>query len=150
MGYIQDLRAKIGHMRVLLPGCIVFIRNAKSQILMQQRTYPHGKWGLPGGLMELEETPEDTVRREFREETGLTLGQLKLFGAYSGADYLCMTQNGDEFQVVTLVYVCDDFTGTPVVMDDESLAFEWFAPEALPSNIARTHQKIMADYIATI
>jgi len=147
VSYIQDLRAKIGHMRVLLPGCIVFIRNADGQILMQQRTYPRGKWGLPGGLMELEESPEDTVRREIKEETGMALGRLELFGAYSGADYLCVAQNGDEFQVVTLVYVCDDFAGAPTVMDDESLAFKWFATDELPSDIARTHQKIIADYI---
>jgi len=147
MSYITHLRAKIGHMRILLPGCIAIIRNPVGHILMQQRTHPYGKWGLPGGLMELEESPEETTRREVLEETGLTLGKLTLFGAYSGAQYLCVAQNGDEFQVVTMVYTTDEYTGTPAVMDDESLGFGWFAPDALPDNIARTHTKILADYL---
>jgi len=147
MGYIEDIRAKIGNMRILLPGCCVFIRNKKRQILMQLRTYPYGKWGLPGGLMELGESPEDTVRREVWEENGLRIGILSLFGVYSGADYLCIAQNGDEFQVVTLAYETDDFTGEPAVMDDESLSFEWFDINNLPQNITRTHSKIISDYI---
>jgi len=90
MGYIEDIRAKIGNMRILLPGCCVFIRNSQRQILMQQRTYPYGKWGLPGGLMELGESPEDTTRREVQEEARLRVGALSLFGVYSGAEYLCI------------------------------------------------------------
>jgi len=147
MGYIEDIRALIGHMRILLPGCCAFIRNNQGQILMQQRAYPYGKWGLPGGLMELEESPEDTVRREILEETGLHIGALSLFGAYSGAEYLCVAQNGDEFQVVTLVYETCDYTGEVAVMDEESLSFEWFSINELPENIARTHSKIIADYV---
>jgi len=148
MSYITELRAKIGHMRVLLPGCIVFIRNLTGQILFQQRTYPHGLWGLPGGLMELGESPQETVRREIEEETGLLLGELELFGVYSGEKYLCTAQNGDEFQVVTTVYITDDYRGEPAVMDEESLTFEWFDLDKLPERIARTHEDIVRDYIA--
>jgi len=146
-GYIEKLRAIIGNMRIMLPGCVVFIRNKAGQILMQQRKYPYGKWGLPGGLMELEESPQDTARREILEETGLKLGNLTLFGVYSGANYLCVAQNGDEFQVVTTVYVTGDYSGEVAVMDDESLAFEWFDVDKLPKNIARTHLEIISDYV---
>jgi len=148
MGYIEDIRAKIGNMLILLPGCCIFIRNSKGQILMQQRTYPYGKWGLPGGLMELGESPKDTIRREVLEETGLKIGKLSLFGAYSGKDYLCIAQNGDEFQVVTMVYETDDFAGEVAVMDDESISFEWVSTNNLPQNIAKTHSQIIADYVA--
>ncbi|MCL2528159.1 MAG: NUDIX hydrolase [Defluviitaleaceae bacterium] len=145
-GYIESLRAIIGNMRIMLPGCCVFIRNKAGQILMQQRTYPYGKWGLPGGLMELGESPEDTARREVLEETGLVLGKLELFGVYSGENYLCIAANGDEFQVVTNVYVTGDYNGDVAVMDDESLSFEWFDIDKLPDNIARTHAEIIRDY----
>ena len=147
MGYIEELRAKIGHMRIILPGCCVFIINERGQILMQQRAYPHGKWGLPGGLMELGESTEETVRREVKEETGLILGKISLFGVYSGKGYQCKAQNGDEFDVVTTVYTTDEYEGEVQVMDDESLSFEWFDLDKLPENIAGTHSKIIHDYL---
>lgn len=147
MGYIEDLRAVIGHQCIILNGSAVFIENTQGQILMQQRTYPHGKWGLPGGLMELGESTEETARREVYEETGLTVGELKLFGVYSGKNYLCKAQNGDEFYVVTTIYTTNDYTGEACVNDDESLKLEWVSLDNLPENIARTHQEIINDYI---
>jgi len=147
MGYIDKLRAIIGNMRIILPGCCIFIVNEEKQILMQQRTYPYGKWGLPGGLMELGESTEQTIKREVLEETGLRVGKVSLFGVYSGEGYLCVAQNGDEFDVVTIVYTTDDYEGNLAIMDDESLAFEWFDVDRLPDNIAKTHSKIIHDYI---
>jgi len=150
MGYIEDLRAIIGHKCIILNGCIAFIENPQGQILMQQRTYPHGKWGLPGGLMELGESTEETVRREILEETGLTLGKLTLFGVYSGKNYFCTAQNGDEFYVVTTVYTTREYKGEVCINDNESLAFEWIDPGNLPENIAGTHREIVNDYLVRI
>jgi len=147
MGYIEDLRSIIGHRRIILNGCIVFIVNDKGQILMQQRKYPYGKWGLPGGLMELGESTEETTRREVLEETGLKLGKLSLFGVYSGENCLCVAQNGDEFYVVTTVYITSEYYGEVSVNDNESLMLEWVDPNNLPENIAGTHKKIITDYI---
>ena len=50
MGYIEDLRKLIGHKRIVLNGSLVIIENKDGKILMQKRTYPKGKWGLPGVL----------------------------------------------------------------------------------------------------
>jgi len=147
MSYIEELREIIGHKRIILVGACTAIRNKEGQVLMQQRAYPHGKWGLPGGLMELGESTQDTARREVMEEAGLRLGELTLFGVYSGPGYLCKAQNGDEFEVVTIVYTTNDYEGEAAIMDDESLAFEWFDIDNLPDNIASTHSEVMRDYI---
>ena len=64
MGYIEELRAVIGHRRVIFNGSAVIISNREGLILMQQRVYPRGRWALPGGLMELGESTEDTAKRE--------------------------------------------------------------------------------------
>ena len=147
MGYVEDLRSLIGHRQIILNGSIAFIQNPKGQILMQQRTYPHGIWCLPGGLMELGESTEETIRREILEETSLQLGKLQLFGVYSGKNYLCIAQNGDEFYVVTAVYTTTEYYGEVSVNDDESLKLEWLDIHNLPQNIARTHKEIISDYI---
>ncbi len=39
-------------------------------------------WCIPGGHLEADETPEQTVRRETYEEIGATLGDLTLLGSY--------------------------------------------------------------------
>lgn len=147
MGYVEDLRAVIGHRRINLVGSVVLIRNADKQILMQKRVYPRGRWGLPGGLMELGESAEDTARREVMEETGLSLGKLTLLGVYSGEGHLCRAENGDEFYTVICAYTCAEFDGTPIVNDHESLALAWHDPNNLPDDVARTHRAILEDYI---
>lgn len=42
--------------------------------------------GVPGGLMELGETAEETAIRDAYEETGLRVINMRLFGVYSGPD----------------------------------------------------------------
>jgi len=148
MGYIEELRALIGHKRVNLCGSAVFIRNEQGQILMQQRKYPYGRWGLPCGLMELGEAAEDTARREVFEETGLHLGNLTLLNVYSGEKYFCRAANGDEYYTVVIVYVADSYIGEPTVHDDESLQFMWFDPLELPDDIVGSHRAMIADYIS--
>jgi 8-oxo-dGTP pyrophosphatase MutT (NUDIX family) len=55
---------------LILPGSVVLIFYEDSEILLQHRI--DGGWGLPGGLMEMGGSLEDTARREVKEETGLT------------------------------------------------------------------------------
>ena len=148
MGYVEDLRAIIGHRPIILNGSIVIIQNPQGEVLLQQRQYPKGTWGIPGGLMELEETTEEAARREILEETGLTLGQLTLFGVYSGKKYLMKAKNGDLFYAVTTVYTTSEYFGDVAVTDHESISFEWRSQENFPTPFAKTQADIIADYFA--
>ena len=54
----------------------------KNQILFVKRAFEPGKgeWSLPGGFIELGETPEDAAKRELKEETNLNGEVIKLLG----------------------------------------------------------------------
>ncbi len=55
--YIQWIRSKVGHEKIILVfagGCIF---NDKGEVLLQRRGDTN-KWGFPGGAIELGETPE--------------------------------------------------------------------------------------------
>jgi len=150
MGYVEELRDLIGHKCIILNGSAVILKNKDGLILMQQRKYPYGKWALPGGLMELGESTVETAIREVYEETSLTINNLKLLGVYSGKEYLCSAENGDEWYVVTTTYITDNYAGEVVVNDDESITFEWIDPNYLPDDTALTHRIIISDYLETI
>lgn len=150
MGYIEDLRKKIGHDCVIFPGSVVIITDEDGRILLQKRTHPKGKWGLPGGLMELGESTEETAKREVFEETNLVVDGLELTGIYSGRDYFCTALNGDEWYVVVAAYKTGNYRGELRINDDESESLEWFSPDEIPESIARTHMEIIEDYINSL
>lgn len=68
MNYVKDLRELVGNRPLILPGAVAIILNDQNEVLLQHRI--DGGWGLPGGLMELGESLEETARREVKEETG--------------------------------------------------------------------------------
>lgn len=146
MGYVEDLRAIIGHRPVILVGATVIIEDDMGRILMQKRTEPYGVWGLPGGLMELEESTEQAARREVYEETGLTIDKLELLDVFSGKDFYIKVSNGDEFFVVAVAYMTREAFGEARVNDEESLGMEYFQLDELPDQIVHTHQLILERY----
>lgn len=56
----------------------------------------NGHWEAPGGVLELDESFEDGVRREVLEETGLEVSVERLTGVYKNLTY----------GIVALVYRC--------------------------------------------
>ena len=66
-----------------IPCNAVILENVKSQLLLVRRaTDPFkGYWDLPGGFVEVNESVEESIVRETKEETGIDLDpkDLKLF-----------------------------------------------------------------------
>ena len=144
---MEELRALVGHRRLILPGASCVIENERGELLLQRRVYPEGRWCFPGGLMELGESAEDTARREVFEETALTVGKLELIGVYSWPDHLCRAENGDEWYVVNAAFRAVDWQGAPRVHDAESAELRWFRPETVPDTLVRSHKEILRDYL---
>lgn len=67
---------------------ILVFRKNMNEVLLIKRLYDpfEGKWALPGGFMDMDETLEEAALRELEEETGLTGIELKQLHAFSGLD----------------------------------------------------------------
>ena len=132
--YIKNMRKHIGHGRLLVAGASVFVH--KSGKLLLQKRKDNGCWGDHGGCCELGESVEDTARRELFEETGLTAHSLELLGVFSGKELDYTYPNGDMVSNVNIAYLCEDFTGDPVINTDETTSLQWFEIDSLPENIS--------------
>lgn len=56
------------------------IRNEAGKVLLLNHVLrPFSGWGLPGGFIEHDESPETAIRRELMEETGIELTDVTLF-----------------------------------------------------------------------
>lgn len=147
MGYVENLRKIVGHTTLILVGSVVIIINNENKILLQKRKSPYILWGLPGGLMELSESTEDTARREVFEETGLTVGELKLIDVFSGPEYFIKLPNKDEFYAVTTAYYTKDFKGNITIDNEESLDLKFIDLCNLPGEMVKSHRKIIETFI---
>ncbi|MBP0460836.1 NUDIX hydrolase [Streptomyces montanisoli] len=89
------------------------------RVLTIQRA-DNGTWEPPGGVLELTESPEDGVRREVYEETGIKVHVERLTGVYKN------TSRG----IVALVFRCRP-EGGHESLSDESTAVEWLHPDEI-------------------
>jgi 8-oxo-dGTP pyrophosphatase MutT (NUDIX family) len=148
MEYYKDLRRYVGHKLIILPGAVVIIINSRGEILLQLR--PDNSWGLPGGLMELGESFEETARREVYEETGLELGNLILLEVFSGKKYYNKISNGDEFYAATVAYTTREYNGTLRIDDKESVNLKFFNINNLPQSLGKGYKDHINTYIKNL
>lgn len=144
MGYLQDLRALVGHRPLILPGACALLIDPCGRLLMHRRL-DNGLYGIPGGTMEPGERLEETARRETLEETGYAAGELRLLGVYSGPALFYHYPNGDETYHVTAAYICTDFKPVSTDLDGESLSPEFFPLESLPEAVSPPIVPILRD-----
>ena len=148
MGYVEQIRKKIGHDRLLLVGAGVFVYRDGNVLLQKRRD--NGLWSFHGGAVELGESVEDAAKRELYEETGLTANRLVFLGVFSGEGMDHTYPNGDKVSIVGIDYLCDDFTGEPLQETDETTELRWFPIDALPGDISPPDRKPFAAFVESI
>ncbi len=117
--------AASGPRRTLLVAACALI-DGDGRVLLARR--PEGKrmaglWEFPGGKLEPDETPEQALIRELREELGIDVSEACLtpFGFASHAY--------SDFHLLMPLYLCRRWTGVPAAREGQTLA--WVAPDAL-------------------
>jgi ADP-ribose pyrophosphatase YjhB (NUDIX family) len=134
MDYILQLRQFIGHRPILTVGAVILVIDQQNRLLMMRRS-DTGSWGVPGGATELGETVEDAARRETFEETNLEIGEMSLFGVFSGPELYYIYPNGDEVYNVTIVYLSREWHGE-VKLNDEHTEWNWFPANEIPEDLS--------------
>ena len=118
---------------------IVLYRAGHGVLLIERRNPPHG-WALPGGFIDYGESAEQAAVREALEETGLAVRLTGLLGVYSDPD------RDPRFHTLSVVYAATaGQDATPCAGDDAKNA-RFFPLDALPSNMAFDHCRIVADF----
>lgn len=146
MNYVKYIRDRVGHDEINLTGVNVLIINEKNQVLLQKRgTFPY-KWGLIGGITELGESLEETAVREAREETGLDIGKLNLFGTTSGKECYIDFPNGDKAYFISVGYFTKEFSGALKIDNFETKELKFFSYEELPNDIPNSHKLMLDKY----
>lgn len=81
------------------------------RILLSVRGKPpsEGKWGLPGGAVEVGETVEEALVREVTEETSVTVRPLKLVAVLDSVNR--DEDGGVKYHYVLFEYLCGYVTG---------------------------------------
>jgi 8-oxo-dGTP pyrophosphatase MutT (NUDIX family) len=129
--YIRRLRELVGHELLVLPSAAVLPRDRDGRILMV-RISDTGQWAAIGGAIEPDESPEQAALREAEEEAGVTLALGRILGVLGGPEFRITYPNGDQTSYVSTVFDATVVGGTPTPDGDETLAVEWWDPDALP------------------
>lgn len=121
-------------------GVSVIVKNGDRFLLVRRNKAPMtGAWKAPGGHMDFGETPEETAIREVREETGVTISDVK---------FRVMTNDvfeADKKHYVTVWMEAKYVSGEPKAdAPEEESEVRWFTWDALPEQIYLDLQHLLA------
>jgi ADP-ribose pyrophosphatase YjhB (NUDIX family) len=136
----------------------VFDRDGR--ILLVRETADAGRWTLPGGWADVNQSPSECVAREVLEEAGIEVRVRKLAGVYDRARHA--HQPPYPFHIYKMFFICDPVGAPELARGDgfETSAAEFFAqadvPEAelsisrvLPFQIKRLFQHLRDPLLPT-
>jgi ADP-ribose pyrophosphatase YjhB (NUDIX family) len=135
-GYEYFAQLKVG------AGAIIE-RDHKLLLLRRSQEPFKDSWNIPAGYVEADESPEEAVIRETREETGLTIGGVNLENVYFFSDD--PRGNG-----ILIVYTCKVVAGA-VSGSSEGYSPAYFSRENIPDHLAGGgHNQAIARWRASI
>ncbi|MBN1977506.1 MAG: GNAT family N-acetyltransferase [Anaerolineae bacterium] len=130
-----------------VPGVGVLVETTASEgradgIVLIQRGQPPfvGRWALPAGFIEEDESVEQAALRECLEETGLEVELVELFGVYSFPE--------GPVQSGIIIFYRARPVGGSLRAGDDAQDVAVFPPDGLPEDVAfRTHREVLARWV---
>ena len=141
--FIVDIRKKIGHDLLWLPGVAGLVVDDEQRVLLVRRA-DDLRWTLVTGCLDPGEQPAVGIVREILEETGVTARAERVLAVNVTGDIT--HPNGDETNFLDVAFVCTPTGGSARVNDDESVDVRWFPIADLPE-LPERHQDYVKRYL---
>jgi 8-oxo-dGTP diphosphatase len=125
-----------------IPATCLVVVDEKARVLLVKRSVEpkKGFWCLPGGFMELDETPEQAALRELTEETGLKGRIDMLLGVSSNPSA--------QYHTVLMVgYLVKSYFGS-LSAGDDAKDVQFFQFNELPDIAFKSHANFIRMYYA--
>jgi mutator protein MutT len=114
----------------MTPSVHGVIMNSSQEILLHRRE-DSLLWAFPGGKIEMEESVEQCLIREMREELGVDVCAQHLLGLYTDPSYILAL--GDyAHRVFLIVFLCTITAGN-LRLTHETTEYRWFRREEFES-----------------
>jgi len=119
---------------------MVVVSSAGQLLLVKRSIDPKkGQWCLPGGFIELDESPEAGALRELSEETGLNGTIEALLGVKT-------TPSSLYHSVLMVGYLITDYQGR-LMAGDDAADVRWFPLDGLPPIAFDSHRQFVDQYL---
>ena len=107
---------------------IIIIKDNKVLLGKRKNAHGEGDWAFPGGHLELNETWEDCVQKEIKEEVDIEVKNIR-FGAVTNDIF---TKESKHY--ITIFMLTDYASGEVKTMEPEKCEkWEWFEWDKLPN-----------------
>ncbi len=118
-------------------ACDMILIEGGKVLLVKRAMEPFkGEWALSGGRIEDDETAEECLKREMKEETGLDVEPVRMTGLYSDP-------GRDPRKVIAAAYLVRRVGGQVRAGDDAGEA-EWYDLKDRP-RLCADHEQILKD-----
>ena len=117
------------------------VSDERGRVLLLRHVLRKGSgWGIPGGFLMASEQPEEAVRREVREETGLELDTVEL----------AFVRTLEHVQQVETIFRCRMRAAALEGLEKgfEIDRAEWFARDALPPGLGADQRRLIERALA--
>ena len=135
---IEPLRGSIFSCPTPFSGGDAAVIDDQGQILLIRRA-DNSKWAMPGGALEVGETPAEGVEREALEETGIRCRTVSLVGVFDSR--LCGTPA--RYHLYQILFLCQPLDHQPAAPPShaiEVLEAAWFPEDRLPEDLDPGHR----------
>lgn len=122
---------------------VAVVLDGDGRVLLQRRR-DNGRWALPGGMLDVGETPAAGAVREALEETNVRCEARRLVGVYDSR----LWDPDAPQQMLKFAFLCHPSEigeSSEASHAHECTGVAWYPTEALPGPLHAKHERVIAD-----